>query len=66
MNLAKRFARENKEWFDVNQYDNLDNSEGHFLTLGPEIWEQTQGTVTHFVAGASTGGTITEEQKSEC
>ena len=59
MNLAKRLARENKGWFDVNQYDNLDNPEGHFLTLGPEIWEQTQGTVTHFVAGASTGGTIT-------
>jgi len=58
MNMAKRLARENKGWFDVNQYDNLDNPEGHFLTLGPEIWEQTKGTVTHFVAGASTGGTI--------
>jgi len=58
MNLAKKLVRENRGWFDVNQYDNLDNPEGHFLTLGPEIWKQTHGTVTHFVAGASTGGTI--------
>ena len=35
------------------------NSEAYYQTLGPEIWEQTQGTVTHFVAGGSTGGTIT-------
>ena len=59
MNMAKRLAKENENWFDVNQYDNLDNPDGHFRTLGPEIWEQTAGTVTHFVAGGSTGGTIT-------
>lgn len=58
MNMAKRMAEENEGWFDVNQYDNLDNPEGHFKTMGPEIWEQTGGTVTHFVAGGSTGGTI--------
>eukprot|EP00092_Neocalanus_flemingeri_P020508 GFUD01022215.1.p1 GENE.GFUD01022215.1~~GFUD01022215.1.p1 ORF type:complete len:379 (-),score=110.49 GFUD01022215.1:100-1236(-) len=59
MNMAKQLAKENAGWFDVNQYDNLDNPEGHFRTLGPEIWEQTVGRVTHFVAGGSTGGTIT-------
>ena len=36
----------------------MDNPEAHYLTTGPEIYEQTQGTVTHFVMGASTGGTI--------
>eukprot|EP00092_Neocalanus_flemingeri_P007978 GFUD01008608.1.p1 GENE.GFUD01008608.1~~GFUD01008608.1.p1 ORF type:complete len:344 (-),score=99.87 GFUD01008608.1:92-1123(-) len=59
MNLAKQLAKENAGWFDVNQYENMDNPESHFQTLGPEIWEQTGGKVTHFVAGASTGGTIT-------
>lgn len=57
MNIAKRIAEENG-YFDINQYDNLDNPEGHFRTLGPEIWMQTKGQVTHFVAGGSTGGTI--------
>jgi cysteine synthase len=46
-------------WFDVNQYDNHANSLAHELTLGPEIWEQTGGAITHFVAGGSTGGTVT-------
>ena len=59
MNMAKQLAKENAGWFDLNQYDNLDNPEGHFKTLGPEIWDQTVGQVTHFVAGGSTGGTIT-------
>ena len=58
MNLARKLVAENEGWFDVNQYDNLDNPEGHFLSLGPEIWSQTVGRVTHFVAGGSTGGTI--------
>lgn len=57
MNMAKRLA-EDQGWFDIDQYDNLDNPEGHYLTLGPEIWNQTVGRVTHFVAGGSTGGTI--------
>jgi len=58
MNLARKLAAENEGWFDVNQYDNLDNPEGHYRSLGPEIWSQTVGRVTHFVAGGSTGGTI--------
>jgi cystathionine beta-synthase len=51
-------GKENPSWFMVNQYDNLDNPEAHYKTTGPEIWEQTEGTITHFVMGASTGGTI--------
>jgi cystathionine beta-synthase len=46
-------------WFDVNQYENHQNSKAHELTLGPQLWEQTSGQITHFVAGGSTGGTIT-------
>ncbi|MDR9373317.1 MAG: cysteine synthase family protein [Schleiferiaceae bacterium] len=46
----------NSVW--VNQYSNPDNPEAHYRYTGPEIWEQTQGRVTHLVASASTGGTI--------
>lgn len=58
MNVARRLVAQNEGWFDMDQYDNLRNPEGHYLTLGPEIWEQTNGTVTHFVAAGSTGGTV--------
>lgn len=58
MNMARTMAAADASWFDVDQYGNLDNPDAHFKTLGPEIWNQTQGTVTHFVAGGSTGGTI--------
>ena len=44
-------------WY-VNQYDNPSNCKAHFLSTGPEIWEQTDGKVTHFVVGVGTGGTI--------
>lgn len=44
--------------FDVDQYDAPANPDAYYRTLGPEIWEQTRGTVTHFVAAGSTGGTI--------
>ena len=40
----------------LNQYDHPANSEAHYRTTGPELWEQTQGRITHFVAGAGTGG----------
>jgi hypothetical protein len=42
----------------VNQYENPDNPDAYYRTLGPEIWKQTKGRVTHFIAGGSTGGTV--------
>lgn len=59
VNKAKKIAEETPNSFRVDQYDNLKNTEAHYLTTGPEIWEQTNGRVTHFVASGSTGGTIT-------
>lgn len=44
--------------FMPNQYFNLDNPQAHYETLGPEIWEQTNGKITHFFAAAGTGGTV--------
>lgn len=55
--VARRLARENG-WFDMDQYDSQDNVEAHYLTTGPEIWEQTGGRITHFVCGIGTGGTF--------
>ncbi len=56
--VARRLAEEIPNACYMNQYDNLDNREAHYRTLGPEIWEQTQGCITHLVSGAGTGGTI--------
>ena len=53
--VARRLAKENG-YFDVNQYDNQDNVRAHYLTTGPEIWDDTDGKVTHFVCGIGTGG----------
>lgn len=47
------------EYFSCNQYDNLDNMMAHYETTAEEIWDQSNGAVTHFVMAASTGGTIT-------
>ncbi len=58
VNTAKRIAEEIPNSFRVNQYNNLKNSEAHYLSTGPEIWRQTDEKVTHFVAAGSTGGTI--------
>lgn len=55
--VARRLALE-KGYFDLDQYHNQDNIEAHYLTTGPEIWEDTDGQVTHFVAGIGTGGTF--------
>ncbi len=56
--MAKRMAREIPGAFYVNQNFNLSNAEAHYLSTGPEIWEQTEGHVTWLLASASTGGTI--------
>ncbi|PYI79741.1 MAG: cysteine synthase A [Verrucomicrobia bacterium] len=54
---AQRLAAENG-WFWANQFDNTDNRLAHYRTTGPEIWKQTSGEVTAFVASVGTGGTL--------
>ena len=56
--VSKRLATEIPNSWYVNQYDNPSNTKAHYLTTGPEIWEQTDGKLTHFVVGVGTGGTI--------
>jgi cystathionine beta-synthase len=56
--VSDRLARETPGAWKPDQYANPANPEAHYLTTGPEIWEATQGRVTHFVAGIGTGGTI--------
>ena len=56
--VARRLAKEIPNSFYVNQYDNPANTKAHYLSTGPEIWEQTEGKITHFVVGVGTGGTI--------
>jgi cystathionine beta-synthase len=56
---AARLAREIPNSFLMNQYDNLANRLAHYETTGPEIWNQTDGKVTHLVVTAGTGGTVT-------
>ncbi|WP_299208285.1 pyridoxal-phosphate dependent enzyme [uncultured Dokdonia sp.] len=55
---SKRLAEETPNSWYVNQYDNPSNCKAHFNSTGPEIWEQTDGKITHFVVGVGTGGTI--------
>jgi len=55
---AKRLATEIPNSWYVNQYDNPSNARAHYLSTGPEIWDQTAGKVTHFVVGVGTGGTV--------
>ncbi len=58
VNKARSLAADTPNSFMLNQYDNPKNPEAHYRTTGPEIWQQTAGKVTHFVAAGSTGGTI--------
>lgn len=55
--VARRLAKE-KGYFDLDQYDSQLNVEAHYNTTGPEIWNDTEGKITHFVAGIGTGGTF--------
>ncbi|HTN08259.1 pyridoxal-phosphate dependent enzyme [Agriterribacter sp.] len=57
--VAKRLAQEIPDAFLCNQYDNFANRIAHYETTGPEIWEQTDGKITHLVCTAGTGGTVT-------
>ncbi len=57
--VAERLASELPGGFQPNQYYNANNPEAHYRTTGPEIWEQTEGRLTHFVVGVGTGGTVT-------
>ena len=56
---AKRIAEETPNAILANQFYNQANPAAHYATTGPELWEQTEGRITHFVASAGTGGTIT-------
>jgi cystathionine beta-synthase len=55
---ARRIAAETSNSFYPDQYSNPNNPEAHYRTTGPELWEQTDGKITHFVSGLGTGGTI--------
>lgn len=57
--VAERLSKEIPNSFWFNQYDNLANRLAHYESTGPEIWEQTDGKITHLVVGAGTGGTVT-------
>src|ERR1700743_1832203 len=56
--VARRLARETENGWQPDQYANPDNPASHYASTGPEIWSQTNGRITHFVAGIGTGGTI--------
>ncbi len=57
--VARKLASEIPNSFHCNQYDNLANRQAHYETTGPEIWQQTDGKLTHLVVATGTGGTIT-------
>ena len=61
--VAKRISSERPGAVLMNQYHNPANPEAHFKSTGPELWEQTKGRITHFVAGMGTGGTISGTAK---
>jgi len=61
--VARKLATEIPNSFFFNQYDNMANRQAHYESTGPEIWNQTEGKITHFVCTAGTGGTITGTAK---
>ena len=56
--VAQKLNRDTPNSFYPNQYDNMGNTLAHYETTGPEIWEQTEGKITHLAAGVGTGGSI--------
>lgn len=56
--VSSRLVKEVPNSWKANQYDNLSNRQAHYEQTGPEIWEQTDGKITHLLVGAGTGGTI--------
>ena len=56
--VSKKLSEEIPNSWYVNQYDNPSNTKAHYESTGPEIWEQTEGKITHFVVGVGTGGSI--------
>lgn len=68
---AVALAEANPDWVYLNQYDNEANWRAHYQSTGPELWRQTEGTITHLVATVGTGGTLTgtgrflKEQRAE-
>ncbi len=65
VSTAQRIAKETPNSFYPDQYSHPANPEAHYRTTGPEIWEQTEGKITHFVAGIGTGGTISGTGRSD-
>ncbi len=61
--VSKRLGEETPNSWYVNQYDNPSNAKAHYEQTGPEIWEQTEGKITHFIVGVGTGGTISGTAK---
>jgi len=57
-NYAATLASKNKNYFYIDQHNNLDNNEAHYKTLGPEIWKQTNGKIDVLIAGIGTGGSL--------
>jgi len=56
--VSSRLERDTPNSWKANQYDNVSNSQAHYEQTGPEIWDQTDGRITHLVSGVGTGGTI--------
>ena len=61
--VAEKLNKEIPNSYWCNQYDNLSNRQAHYESTGPEIWEQTEGKITHMVVGVGTGGTISGTAK---
>ena len=61
--VAERLSKEIPNSFWCNQYDNLSNRKAHYESTGPEIWQQTEGRITHLIVGVGTGGTISGTAK---